>query len=202
MQRLSVRDRQRQVREDAILDATFALMLRHGYVDMSMDEVAAEVGISKATLYQHFGSKEELAVAAVVREIRAVEDEARRFDPGAPAVARLERLIRLVVGKRFDAERRVASPLGSALAPVIVRHRAFRTQYARMFSLVCGMIEQAQREGDVPASLPPRVATEAVLTLLRFFDYERAAADAQLSLEVFADAIVAVVFRGITGARS
>ena len=34
---------------------------------MTMDEVAAEVGIAKASLYKHFPSKEALAAAAMIR---------------------------------------------------------------------------------------------------------------------------------------
>jgi len=36
---------------------------------MTVDEVAADVGIAKTSLYKHFESKEELAAAAMVREM-------------------------------------------------------------------------------------------------------------------------------------
>jgi AcrR family transcriptional regulator len=50
----------------------------HGYSQCTMDELAAELGMSKKTLYVHFASKEELVRAVVddlSREIRASADE-------------------------------------------------------------------------------------------------------------------------------
>jgi AcrR family transcriptional regulator len=38
-----------------------------------VDEVAAEVGIAKASLYKHFNSKEELACAAMVQAMQKAE---------------------------------------------------------------------------------------------------------------------------------
>jgi TetR/AcrR family transcriptional regulator of autoinduction and epiphytic fitness len=49
---------------------------------MTVDEVAADVGIAKASLYKHFPSKEALAAAAMVRCCNAalalVEQQAAR----------------------------------------------------------------------------------------------------------------------------
>lgn len=49
----------------------------HGYCQCTMDELAAELGMSKKTLYVHFASKEDLMRAVIEdlgREIRAVAD--------------------------------------------------------------------------------------------------------------------------------
>lgn len=50
----------------AIREAAFALFRDHGYGSVSMDQVAREAAVSKATLYAHFGSKEAL-FADIVR---------------------------------------------------------------------------------------------------------------------------------------
>lgn len=49
----------------AILDAAEAVFLRSGYADASMDEVSALAGVSKQTVYSHFGGKERLFVSVV-----------------------------------------------------------------------------------------------------------------------------------------
>ena len=46
--------RQLEMREEAILDAAHQLLGKLGYEEMTMDVVAAEVGIAKASLYKHF----------------------------------------------------------------------------------------------------------------------------------------------------
>jgi hypothetical protein len=48
---------------------------RDGYVAASMDEVAAVAGVSKQTVYKHFGSKEQLFLAVIQEAINGVLDE-------------------------------------------------------------------------------------------------------------------------------
>lgn len=49
----------------AILAAAEELFLRNGFLGTNMDEVAALSGVSKQTVYSHFGSKESLFVGLV-----------------------------------------------------------------------------------------------------------------------------------------
>lgn len=47
-------------KRQAILEAAQALFLREGFGGVSMDRIAAEAGVSKLTVYSHFGDKESL----------------------------------------------------------------------------------------------------------------------------------------------
>ncbi|QNR98057.1 TetR/AcrR family transcriptional regulator [Stenotrophomonas sp. 169] len=49
----------------AILDAAKALFVEQGYTGVSMDTIAAQAGVSKLTVYSHFGDKEALFTEAV-----------------------------------------------------------------------------------------------------------------------------------------
>jgi AcrR family transcriptional regulator len=49
-----------------ILDAAYGLFWRQGFLRISMDEIAARVGITKRALYQHFRSKDDLMAAVLV----------------------------------------------------------------------------------------------------------------------------------------
>lgn len=51
----------------AILKGAKSMFLKHGFGDASMDDVAAAAGVSKMTVYRHFGSKEDL-FAGVITE--------------------------------------------------------------------------------------------------------------------------------------
>jgi AcrR family transcriptional regulator len=44
----------------AILDAAKALFIRNAFAGTSMDAIAAEAGVSKLTVYSHFGDKDNL----------------------------------------------------------------------------------------------------------------------------------------------
>src|SRR5215204_6470311 len=77
-----------------ILDTALELVGRHGLAELSMDELAAAAGVSRATLYRLFAGKDAL-FAALVRTfspfepIAAVLDAARDRPPAEviPAVA-------------------------------------------------------------------------------------------------------------------
>ena len=60
-------------REDAIVQAVNRLLAEKGFDAMTVDEVAANVGIAKASLYKHFSSKEELAAAAMVHVMQRAQ---------------------------------------------------------------------------------------------------------------------------------
>src|SRR5262244_2222241 len=64
-----LRERQREEREQLILEAAQELLVEKGYHEMSMDEIAARVGIAKGTVYLHFPSKEELMFALITRDM-------------------------------------------------------------------------------------------------------------------------------------
>src|SRR5690606_41925100 len=49
----------------AILDAAARMFTRFGFEGASMDQIAAEAGVSKLTVYSHFGDKEALFGEAV-----------------------------------------------------------------------------------------------------------------------------------------
>ena len=49
----------------AILDVAKRLFSQHGFDGASMDQIAAEAGVSKLTVYSHFGDKESLFSAAI-----------------------------------------------------------------------------------------------------------------------------------------
>lgn len=48
----------------AILDTTYTLLIDKGYADVTTDDIAAAARVSKATIYRHWRSKQELVVAA------------------------------------------------------------------------------------------------------------------------------------------
>ena len=65
--RISFKAQMLEAREEAIVLAASRLLAEKGFDLMTVDQVAADVGIAKASLYKHFSSKEALAAAAMVR---------------------------------------------------------------------------------------------------------------------------------------
>jgi AcrR family transcriptional regulator len=53
--------------DERIIEAAAALLRQRGFERMTVDAVAAEAGVGKATVYRRWPSKEDLAVAAMKR---------------------------------------------------------------------------------------------------------------------------------------
>lgn len=79
----------------SILDAAARLFTRLGYEGASMDLIASEAGVSKLTVYSHFGDKESLfgeAVRVVCSSL--MPDELFVADPAAPLHSQLTDIAR------------------------------------------------------------------------------------------------------------
>ncbi len=57
-------------RQERILDAAADVIIRYGYDKTTMSDIAAEAGVTRAILYLHFDSKEQLFEALLYRETR------------------------------------------------------------------------------------------------------------------------------------
>lgn len=67
MDRIPRRDRERQMRENEIIDAAEKIFVQSGYEKASVDEIAMESQYTRKTVYQYFKNKEDLYMAVVVR---------------------------------------------------------------------------------------------------------------------------------------
>jgi AcrR family transcriptional regulator len=68
---------------ERILDTAYELFSHRGIHDVGVDELVARAGVAKATLYNHFNSKDELVLAFLQQREQIwtygwVENEARR----------------------------------------------------------------------------------------------------------------------------
>jgi AcrR family transcriptional regulator len=96
---LPVLDASRPERADAaenrrrVLAAACRLFAEHGAMNVSMDQVAADAGVGKGTLFRRFGDRASLARAVLSEHEAALQDALIRgappVGPGAPARQRL-----------------------------------------------------------------------------------------------------------------
>jgi AcrR family transcriptional regulator len=153
-----------RLREGAILSAVNRLLADKGFDLMTVDEVAAQVGIAKASLYKHFPSKEALAAAAMARLLeRAVafsEQQAARTD--ATAFQRIEALVRWGLGLQLAGEMPTLPSQNSTLREELLGHRGYMDALMRLSDRLGGWIEAAQASGDIDPALPPELVMFSV----------------------------------------
>ncbi|MCV2364845.1 TetR/AcrR family transcriptional regulator [Paucibacter sp. DJ1R-11] len=176
MAKVSFREQVLQVREDAIVASVNRLLAEKGFDLMTVDEVVADVGIAKASLYKHFSSKEELAAAAMVRvlDLALGEVERLRQQPAAP-LEQLRAVARWTMQVQLAGEMPSLPSQNSTLRAALVAHKGYMDRLLRLSDLLGEWIEAGQAEGSLRAELPPEVllytlfarACDPVLGLLK-----------------------------------
>ncbi|HEU4327705.1 MAG TPA: helix-turn-helix domain-containing protein [Roseiflexaceae bacterium] len=189
---MTLRERQRQAREDAIIDAAHQLLIEQGYTDMNMDELAARLGASKATLYQHFPSKEELAVRVIVRMMQRGEERMGGGDPGRPAIDRLEYALR----KGLEHRAGTWAARINLLPQSIKQHPRYQAQRQCMIDKIATLVEEAKREGDIAPGLETPVVTRLIMNLFRS-DFDDLLENGAHTAEQINNTIVELILHGI-----
>ncbi|MEA2366275.1 MAG: hypothetical protein QOE69_803 [Thermoleophilaceae bacterium] len=96
-------------RRTAILDAGLTAFSRHGYHATSLDDIAGEAGVSKALIYDHFDSKQELYGDLIARNARELTQRVAGALSGVQIESGVKRLaIGLEAFFAFVEERRDA----------------------------------------------------------------------------------------------
>ena len=161
MTRLSFRQKVHLAREDAIVAVVKRLLAEKGYEQMTVDEVAAEVGIAKASLYKHFASKEALAAAAMVQmmglALAQVQDQQARA--GAGAIDKLRAITRWTLETQLAGQMPTLPAENSSLRQALIVNKAYMDGLMQLSDDLGAWIMQAQADGTINRALPP----EAVL---------------------------------------
>ena len=148
-----------------ILDHAEELFLRDGFSRVGMDDVADRSGTGKATVYRHFGSKDELFDAVMERYftrlsanvMTAVQREGSSVDKVKSLVAQLaEELSHLGSGFWHDLKR--------------YRYEKYRVamEYRRRIANhnLGAIIEHGQCTGEFRTDVPRSIVTTIVLSTL------------------------------------
>jgi len=207
-------ERRRSNRE-AILHAAEAVICRKGLNAASMDDVAAEAGFSKATLYKYVRGKSELVIELL---IHFMEDMDARLQPivakSLKPEAKLHALLREVL--RYQAEKenisrtfildRSHSRIIHAMAddkgnPATEAERGFirRLQAARR--AVYGRVEAFLRDGIAAGAFRPMSLESAVRFLgvvIQGYQHDKFFRDSKPDVEKDVSDIYAFILRGIS----
>lgn len=103
----SYRGAVRQLLRDRLLDAGREQLAERTWAEVTMAEIAAAAGVSRQTLYNEFGSRDEFGQALVIREGGRFLDEVEQAigehaeDPRAALTAALERFLTIAEDDPF-----------------------------------------------------------------------------------------------------
>lgn len=162
--RTSIKEQIQRVREQAIVAAVNRLLATKGYDAMTVDEVAAEAGMAKASLYKLFTSKEELAGAAMVgvldRALAFVDglrDEASQAaEAGTPTrpLDQLKAVTRWAMQTQLEGEMPSLPAQNSNLSASLQSNDDYMDRLIALSNRLSIWITEAQTSGQMQPTLP------------------------------------------------
>ncbi len=153
--------------ERRLIAAAEAQFRRFGYKRTTIDDITADAGTGKGSLYLHFESKQAVYLAVVAASLeRFVESASGLLDASGPVPARLRSLVELTIHHYGEDELLHASLFGKAgLVDGDVARMAADVQRARIRSLLRELLAIGQRESSVRADIDVDAAAAVVFEI-------------------------------------
>jgi AcrR family transcriptional regulator len=197
-------ERHSAARRNEILDVAQRLVATKGYQQMTIEDILAELGISKGAFYHYFDSKADLLESLVAR----MREEASQIllpvleDPHLSAVEKLQRWFD-VAGRWKTARREYLLSLLHVWYHddnAVVRQKLRADNLAWISPLLTGVVRQGIAEGAFASAYPDHVGhvvfslinelgDSLALQILSGRADEQGFAEAQASVAAFTDAI-------------
>lgn len=207
--RSSIKEQIQRVREEAIVTAVNRLLATKGYDAMTVDEVAAEAGMAKASLYKLFTSKEELAGAAMVGVLdralgfvdglRSAAEQSVASGGAISALDQLKAVVRWAMRTQLEGEMPSLPAQNSNLSASLQSNDAYMDRLIALSNRLSIWITEAQTSGQLPRHLPAELvlytlfarACDPVLGLLK--------ESGQYSDDQIIDWVTSTTFYGLAG---
>lgn len=141
-------------RETAIIQSVNRFLAEKGFDAMTVDEVAAEVGIAKASLYKHFTSKEELACAAMVMAMRKAQDFIQSVPADLGPIDKLKSVTRWTMTLKLHGLMPSLPSQNSSLRATLMASKDYMDGLMEVSDALGGWIEEAQAQGQINQGLP------------------------------------------------
>jgi AcrR family transcriptional regulator len=194
---LSLKDRQRQMRESAILEAAHQLLAEKGYQGMTMDELATRVGIAKGSLYQHFKSKEELIGVALVSFMDRISNYIATLPSTQPAIERIKLTCRKALVLRFQDGFPDILGMKSLVKESLTCHQVYAASTERLVVALAGLFEVAKKQGDVASDIPTKLLVHATIGRMREPEVDPLIAEGRVQPEEAVDFLVQMFLGGV-----
>jgi AcrR family transcriptional regulator len=91
---------------DELLDSAIKLFIRQGYSAVTLEQIAAGIGMTRGAFYHHFRSKEDILNALIKRERSSFENRLEElFSEKLPPEKHLQKILDHIISNFFDNKR-------------------------------------------------------------------------------------------------
>ena len=149
-------------RREQIIGAATAVFAEYGYAGGSVRAIADRIGVSPASLLQHFGSKEGLLMAVLEDWDRRTVEAQLTDVTGLDYFRRLPEVMAANVSNRGLLELFVTMS-AEASTPSHPAHAFIQRRYADNLATLAGHLRQAVDTGEAAALTPAEISVEVRL---------------------------------------
>ncbi|MEA3222100.1 MAG: TetR/AcrR family transcriptional regulator [Thermodesulfobacteriota bacterium] len=155
---MNVYERRMERNKERILRATLELFKVHGIKKTTTNDIARKAGVSPATIYNHFGSKEELVRAAVKYFLTSTAaDFSKIFKGGLSFLRKMEQIL----SYKSDM---LGQYQGEFMQTIIsedpeIRHLVDSVYLTEIKQVIINFYEEGKRQGYVN----PEMSTETIM---------------------------------------
>lgn len=150
----SFRDRMLLAREEAIISAVNQLLAEKGYEAMTVDAVAALAGVAKASLYKHYPSKEDLAVAALNELLGRCLQFVQDMDDQKTPVDRLREVVRWALRLNLAGRMPSLPSSNGPLRDALMNNKVYLDRLMTLSDTMGEWITTAQASRQIDPDLP------------------------------------------------
>ncbi|MCX6469494.1 MAG: TetR/AcrR family transcriptional regulator [Corynebacteriales bacterium] len=178
-------------RDAAITDAAIELLIRTGYDRLTVEGVAAEAGVGKATVYRRWKSKADLVIDAMA----TLKPVAGAIDTGS-LDEDIEQMAAVSCSPQSQRLLQVMTSVCSALSREPDLLEAFRTRFTEpRIERLTEILDRARRRGE----LAPHIDVAMAASLLPSLMLHRALTTGRPAGRAYAEQIVSTVLRPVLG---
>jgi len=181
-----------------IIDAALQVFGEKGYYNATISEIAREAGVSEATIYEYFGSKEDL-LFAIPGEITNMAVEF--LEAMSPYIKGAENKIRTIVYGYYNLYK--DNPNYSSLVLLDLKHnRNFMETESyqavrRSAGLILQAVQEGIEEGEFREDIDPYLVRSMLLGTIEHIFFRWHLMGRRSELEDFVDPMVDVIMGGI-----
>jgi AcrR family transcriptional regulator len=194
---ISLRERRRQLLYDEILTAVGEMLGEKGYSAMSMDELAARVGISKPTLYSIFPTKEDLLVETIVHGMDRVTAVIQADQTQRSPLQQLMFILRTVIQMQVSKGALTPRPWSPEVFQAVCMREEVVERMRANEAVLVDLIRQGIVAGEINLSLDPVLILRAFYAILNALHLPYLSSMGAPNANTVADTLATIFERGV-----
>lgn len=164
MPKSSYKEKERERREQEILDKARQMLMERGYNALNMDDLAEAVGISKPTLYQHFKSKDDI-VAQVVADWYGSFEALMEQSLGKSPLGQLLDNMRWTIERRYRPDSIFAMLDHESAWHALRKHPVLAEKRKLAHAKLQQLVEDAKAAGELDPTIQTALIVRAMFSL-------------------------------------